>query len=253
VCVLVSTVLAAMIPSGHATNSAVVQNDSMWVDSAGMLHIFGEVKNTGDVWLQYVKIVGRLRDSSGGIVDVAYTFTETMYLPPEGISPFDLTELDTAKSAMVQTYNLIVDQQEASAIPQKLVILNVADWKDQPLGLMEIVGEVQNQADGVSTYTKIVGTFYDENGKVIYTDYTFTDPSDVPAGATNPFKMTLLSDERSSKVARYILIAESENSEYTSVPETPLPFILMAAALTVAIVVLRRRSHFRERDKACPR
>jgi uncharacterized membrane protein len=38
----------------------VVQNDSMWIDSAGILHVFGEVKNTGDVWLRYVKISGTL-------------------------------------------------------------------------------------------------------------------------------------------------------------------------------------------------
>jgi hypothetical protein len=229
-----------MIPSGRATAMAVVQNDSMWIDSVEMLHVFGEVKNTGDVWLQFVKIVGTLRDGSGGIVDVDYTYTRTMYLPPEGVSPFDLTELDTAKSARVQSYSLIVEYREVAPIPQKLVILNVADSKNS-LGWLEIVGEVENQADQVSTYTKIVGTFYDESGKVIYTGFTYTDPSDVPPVPRYPFKMTILSDERTSKVARYSLIAESMNSKYTSVPETPWPGILMAAALTVAVVVVRRK------------
>lgn len=243
-CILVSTVLAGMIPSGHATAMAVVQNDSMWISSVGMLHVFGEVKNTGDVWLQFVKIVGTLRDGSGGIVDVDYTYTRTMYLPPEGISPFDLTELDTAKSARVQSYSLIVEYREVAPIPQKLVILNVADSKNS-LGWLEIVGEVENQADQVSTYTKIVGTFYDESGKVIYTDFTYTDPSDVPPVTRYPFKMTILSDERTSKVARYGLIAESMNSKYTSVPETPWPVLMMIAALTLAGVAVHRkqRSH----------
>lgn len=166
--ILVIICVAAVIPSSHALANSVVQNDSMWIDSASYLHIFGEVKNTGDVWLQYVKIVGTLRDSDGGIVDVVFSYTDTMYLPPNDVSPFDIIELDTAKSAKVQSYTLIVEQQEAAPIPQKLVIHNVADSKNS-LGWMEVVGEVENQADITSTYTKIVGTFYDESGKVIYT------------------------------------------------------------------------------------
>ena len=240
-CVLALGIVASAIPSGHAAASATVQNDSMWIDSAGVLHIFGEVKNTGDIWLQYAKITGTLRDSGGGIVDVVYTFTETMYLPPEDVSPFNMIELDTAKSARVQSYTLIVEQQEAAPIPQKLVIHNVADSKNS-LGWMEIVGEVENQADATSIYTKIAGTFYDESGKVIYAGYTFTDPSDVPAGAKYPFKMTILSDERTSKVARYTLIAESMNSGYTSVPETAWPILVMAAALTLGLVALQGRA-----------
>ena len=34
---------------------------------------------------------------------------------------------------------------------------------------------------------------------------------------------------------------EGENSSYTSVPETPWPIITLAAALTLAGVVLRRK------------
>ena len=50
------------------------------------------------------------------------------------------------------------------------------------------------------------------SGKVIYVDFTFTDPNEIPSGARYPFKMTLGSDERSSKVTRSALTAESENS-----------------------------------------
>ena len=43
-----------------AVAGAAVQNDSMWIDSLGALYIFGEVKNTGDVWLRFVKVTGTL-------------------------------------------------------------------------------------------------------------------------------------------------------------------------------------------------
>lgn len=244
--ILAVTISLASTASAHAAPAAQVQNDSTWMDSAGMFHIFGEVKNTGDVWLQYVKITATLRDGNGGIVDVVYTFTHSMYLPPEGISPFDLTEIDTAKATRVETYNLIVEYQEVASIPQKLVILNIADSKTS-VGWLEIVGEVENQADQVSTYTKIVGTFYDETGKVIYATFTFTSPSDVPAGARYPFKMTVLSEERTSKVATYTLQAESMNSRYTSVPEWSLPEIMLVVVFGLACLVIRRRQRLCER------
>jgi hypothetical protein len=53
--------------------------------------------------------------------------------------------------------------------------------------------------------------------------------------------MILLSDERTSKVAKYSLIAESMNSGYTNVPQTPWPILMLEAALTLAVVALRRK------------
>jgi hypothetical protein len=70
------------------------------------------------------------------------------------------------------------------------------------------------------------------------------DPSEVPAGARYPFKIILLSDERTSKVARYSLIAESMNSGYTSVSQTPWPILMLEAALTLGLVALRRNSSY---------
>jgi hypothetical protein len=51
--------------------------------------------------------------------------------------------------------------------------------------------------------------------------------------------MTVRNVERTNQIARYSLVAES--IEYTSVPETPWPGILMVAALTMGIVALRRK------------
>jgi hypothetical protein len=235
---LIPAAFFSIVPPVAAAAGAVVQNDSMWIDPNGELHIFGEVKNTGDVWLHYVQITGTLRDASNAIVDVVFTFTKTMYLPPGEVGGFDLSERDTTKSARVQSYSLVVDPNEATPIMQNLAILNAADSKNSN-GELEIVGEVQNHGMSTSTYTEIVGTFYDVNGKVVYVGFTFTSPSDVPAGAKYGFKLTVRSDERTNQIARYSLVAES--IEYTSVPETPWPGILMVAALTVGVLALRRK------------
>lgn len=48
-----------------------------------------------------------------------------------------------------------------------MIITEFADSKNLD-GELEIVGEVENQETSASTYTEIVGTFYDVNGKVVY-------------------------------------------------------------------------------------
>jgi len=223
-----------------AMASAVVQNDSMWIDSIGALHIFGEVKNTGDVWLRFVKVTGTLRDSTGAIVDVVFTYTLLTFVPPDAVAPFNMIEIDTTKSARTESYSLLLEFQEATALSQQLAVLNLADSKNS-LGWLEVVGEVENRGTAPSTYTQVAGTFYDADGKVIYVHFTYTDPSEIPPGAKHPFKITVGSDERTSKIARYIVMAESENSGYTSVPEFAWAPLITAAALTLTVVSIKRK------------
>ena len=71
--------------------------------------------------------------------------------------------------------------------------------------------------------------------------FTYTVPNEIPVGARHAFEITVGSDERSYRVARYSLTAESENSRFTSVPEFPWPPILAVTALTLAIVTLHRK------------
>jgi hypothetical protein len=223
-----------------AAVGVVIQNDSMWIDSLGDLHIVGEVKNTGDVWVHFVKVTGTLRDVSSGVVDVTWTYTQLQHVPSGGMAPFDMIETDTEKSARVQSYSLAVESQEIAALSQKLVVLSISDSKNA-LGWLEVVGEVQNQGDIPSTYTQVIGTFYDTAGKVVYVAFTFTSPDEIPAGGKCGFKLDVIGTERTYRVAHYTVTAESENSRFTSVPETTSPEILMIAALIVGVATLRRK------------
>jgi len=236
-------ILTAWLTSAHsvvAVGGAVVQNDSMWIDSLGALHIFGEVKNTGDVWLRFMKITGTLRDSGGSVVDVIFAYALLHFVPPDTAAPFNMIEIDTAKSARVQSYSLLLEFQETAALSQQLTVVDAADSKNS-LGWLEVVGEVENHGGTPSAYTQVTGTFYDADGKVIYAHFTYADPSEIPPGATHPFKITVGSEERSSKITQYALVAESENSGYTSIPETPWPAVMTAAGVTLAVAVLRRK------------
>lgn len=184
---------SAVVPRVAAVASAVIQNDSMWIDSLGFAHVTGEVKNTGDVWLRFVKITGTLRDATDAIVDVEFAYTLLSYVPPNEVAPFDMIQTDTAKSARVQSYTLALKFTEIAALSQKLSFLNVADSKDA-LGMLEAVGEVENHGDIPSTYTRVIATFYDSNGKVIYVGVGYTSPDEIPVGARSGFKIMEYAD-----------------------------------------------------------
>jgi hypothetical protein len=73
------------------------------------------------------------------------------------------------------------------------------------LGWLEVVGEVENRGTAPSTYTRVAGTFCDADGKVIYVHFTYTDPSEISPGAKHPFKITVGSEDRTGRIARYSL------------------------------------------------
>ena len=237
---LAMAVLALSIHPSAAAAGAVAQNDSMWISSSSSLWIFGEVKNTGDVWLQSVKITATLQDANNATIDVVFSYTEVQYVPPDVIAPFRIEEVDTAKSAQVTSYSLAVEFQEAQPIPVKLAIMNISDSKSS-LGYLEVFGELENLADAPSMFTKVCGTFYDETGKVIYVGSTYALPPDIPAGGKNPFTLIVGNEEQAGKIARYTLLAESMNSGYTSVPELSSSTLVLIAAISLAAVAMRKK------------
>lgn len=57
--------------------------------------------------------------------------------------------------------------------------------------IYDIVGEIKNTSDEEVTFVKIIATFYDDNGIVIGTDFTYTDPSDIRPGRTAPYTLSI--------------------------------------------------------------
>jgi len=220
----------------------VIQNESVWIDSIGKLHIFGEVRNTGDSWLQFIGIHGTLYDSGGTVVDVIFTFTELSYLAPNQITPFNLVELDSAKSSRTQRYSLVLDYIGSSPFSVKLKIVNVGNSTNS-LGWLEVVGEVENDGDNASNNTRVIGTFYDDAGNVIYVTSTLTSPSKIPSGNKYGFKLIVTDEGLTHKVTRYTTAAESE--QYTSVPELSWPLSLFVVTLSVVTFAIRKRRPIR--------
>jgi hypothetical protein len=72
-----------------------------------------------------------------------------------------------------------------SNIPQ-LEILSHTSYVDG--NWLHIVGEVKNNSNYPMEYVKIVITLYDNNSKVVGTDFTYTELDVIPPGGKSPFE-----------------------------------------------------------------
>jgi hypothetical protein len=119
-----------------------------------------------------------------------------------------------------------------------LEIINTSSSKNS-LNRLEIVGEVKNNGDTISEYTKVVAIFYGADGKVVDVGYTFTDPTTVQPHSQQSFKLTLLSATRSNLATRWAL--DTQSIQYASIPETTWPALMLAATLTLCGFAMRKK------------
>jgi hypothetical protein len=232
------------IHPANAASSAVIQNETAWLDATGYYHVTGEVKNTGDTWLHYattgVRVTGRFLDANGSQVDMVDSFVQVDYLAPGKAGPFDALEFNTTRSAQIVKYSLGLAYQSTTLLTLKLIVQNLSSSRNAS-GFLTVTGEVQNQGDALSKFTKAVGTFYDAQGKVVAATSAYTDPTDIPPGVTYTFKLALVYPGQAAKVTRYTIVAESQF--YSSVPEWPWPTLMLATVVTLATVAVRRKSN----------
>lgn len=197
-----------------AAPDAVIQHDASYVDISGFYHVVGEVKNTGNVWLQFIQISASFKDQNGVVVDIKPAPPYLLHLPPNASAGFDTIELNTTLAAMIRSYTLTLTYQMSQPMSAKLVITGLTSSKNS-LGWLQVQGQVTNTGDSVSTYTLISGTFYGADGNVVYVAYTSPTQSTIQPGTSQPFTLTVFDTTRVSLVSNYSLVAES--LEYTSV------------------------------------
>lgn len=85
---------------------------------------------------------------------------------------------------------------------QCLKLLNHYGGIDE-YGFYEIKGGVKNDCPTIKRYVELIFTFYDSSNNVIGTDFTYTDPSDMPAGMTAGFESIETDEDVSARIARY--------------------------------------------------
>jgi len=222
----------------HAAANVNILSHTGYLDSLGYYHVVGEVQNTGDQAVNFVKITATFYDSSDVVVstDLAYTMLDVIL--PNRKSPFEVILWDAVQSSKVDHYSLTVTYSTTSPKPLGLEILSNSSYIDS-IGWMHVVGEIKNIETGTANYVKVIATYYDEAGNVVAAAFTYSDPSDIEPGQKAPFEI-LLSDERTPYVVSYKLTAES--NQYTLIPEFPsvITTLLLAMAISITAIVSRK-------------
>ena len=190
-------------PKPTPTKAAIefLTYSSYWDDS-GYFHIVGEVQNKGYTNVQYVEIVATYYDQQQNVIGTDFTYSELDILVPGQKSPFDLSSYPD-KLPSLKTYRIQVSYR--TTVDQTFQGLSVSSQTSRTdnYGYFEIVGEVRNSGGTTAEYVKIVATYYNSEGTVIGTDYTYSSLDQIATGQTSPF--TLSSYPRMIQPATYSL------------------------------------------------
>jgi hypothetical protein len=87
----------------------------------------------------------------------------------------------------------------------ELEILGDSYYVDR-IGILHLVGEVKNNSSSVAEFVKIIGTFYDNQGNVIATHSTYTDPSNISPNEKAPFELLISDSALVEKITKYRLM-----------------------------------------------
>jgi hypothetical protein len=175
-------------------------SSSSYVDSIGSLHVVGELQNTSPEPREFVEIVATLRDPSGNILDSSFTYSDVEVLRPGEKSPFDVIFSNEQQVQKTQRYEISSITSEISQEKPANLKLNYGDSYYDSIGYAHVVGEVTNNGPGVSKFTQVSGTFFDDQNKIVATEFTYTDPADLQPGQSAPFDM-IISDDTSANIA----------------------------------------------------
>jgi hypothetical protein len=202
--------------SQPASDGVSILSSSQFSSDFGSTYIVGEVRNNLADVVNYVQIVGRFYDSSGLLIDTDFTYTALDYLRPGEKSPFKLIITDESVAQRINNYTLTVNWEPVNAVPSAVdeaTVLRIEQGEQRinDFGWYEIVGEVVNGGSENTEFVKVIATFYGEAGQVIDTDFTYTDPSDLAAGQSAPFEITVTDEDISDDIESVKLTAQSND------------------------------------------
>jgi hypothetical protein len=121
-------------------------------------------------------------------------------------------------SAIVLTTSSIIlqygySQTTTSASAGGISVLSSSSFRDDT-GAYHILGEVKNNSPTDSmNYVRIVATLYDKTGKVVGTDFTYSDVDVLRPAEKSPFKIILIDLRQSQKVNSYKLYASGQKTQ----------------------------------------
>ncbi len=237
---MVFIVLHSLVIPVYAKEEVIIlDNHSSYASSGGQLYVVGEVENVGDKDVKFVQITATFYDENNTVVDTETTYSGLTVIPPGFRSPFQLLIIDENQIQKIHNYSLAVSSYSGvtQPLPKTLMILSNSSYISIG-GLLNIVGEVKNNGSCECTFTRVMATCYDDNGKVVCIDTGYTTPYDIAPEKTAPFNLIIYDETQSGKVTHYKLQAQSD--EAILIPEIQLLSIVLFITLFSTMIIIRR-------------
>lgn len=207
-------------------NGQLNRPDGITTDSTGHIVYVADRQNKriqifdseGD-YITVLESLGSLTGQFGKPRDIAVDFLNRMYIvdkennnvqvfaPAQKTNPFEVNTVSSDEDNNKPVEQQISSEPNSSTRHGKsyfgeifesdpedpIYVVSHSTKKDKIFGdtTYDLLGEIKNKSDEEVTFVKITGTFYDDKGIVIGTDFTYTDPSDLKPGRTAPYTLSL--------------------------------------------------------------
>jgi hypothetical protein len=177
------------------------------VDRGGGVVILGELLNE-DVVPAFVTVKATLLGSNGTALATEDSFDKISHvLLPKQVSPFRIdfrnVRLSQVDSVRIQPSTSLV---AASADP----VIGIESQKLNPVPEPSLTGELVNQSGQVVNVAHVLGTFYDNNGQIVWVADEYPSQALLPQTPV-PFTIELPADV-SRKVGSYRVVASTYSS-----------------------------------------
>jgi len=153
--------------------------------------IVGEVLNNFSYPIELVRITATAYDKNGVIVATGDKYVNDYLLKPGTRSGFDIFLDETLPNNSKYTLSTTFEKSEDN----KTEALQLSVGKNSKTSNgFRVLGEVMNQGKNEANAVKVSAIFYDEEHKVIDTDYVYTNPDTISPNKKAPFEFSFYVD-----------------------------------------------------------
>lgn len=167
------------------------------------LDIFGELQNTGNKNLKFIKLTTTIYDSAGNVIETKWTYANTDVLLPGEKAPFTFMKMASEKDYKSYTVEVTSCRETTDEPYRDFEFLNTSSYIDDQ-GYYRVKGELKNTGTQDIDFVGVIITCYNAEGKVISASGT-TLITDLEAGGIASFDSTVLPKQISSKIVNYTL------------------------------------------------
>jgi hypothetical protein len=229
----------------HPSGQVRVLNDQGLVDESGAYHILGEVENTGDNPITGVNITATGYGQLGEVLATSSTYADLAVILPNEKSPFDVILTYFLTEQDVYNYSLSIAYSAANSTTRTLKILSNATNIDSA-GILYVDGIITNIGSGVAANVRVIATFFDSEGNVVWANEEYSEPHDILPNTNASFEVLVSDYSVVPLVASYALTAESVQQPITiespNFPALPLLIMTIVIAVLLAVIVYMKRA-----------